>query len=68
MQRMKRMTTEKHRHRSWLRAVAEAAKEQGIPLPSFTGHAMGGARSLSAEGRTVHHVQTPACTGGSSRV
>ena len=54
MQRMKRMTTEKHRHRSWLRAVAEAAKEQGIPLPSFTGHAMGGARSLSArDGRFI---------------
>src|SRR5271157_345717 len=54
MQRMMRMMTEKHRHRSWLRAVAEAAKERGVPLPSFTGHAMGGARSLSAkDGRFI---------------
>ncbi len=54
MQRMMRMMTEKHKHRSWLRAVAEAAKERGVPLPSFTGHAMGGARSLSVkDGRFI---------------
>jgi hypothetical protein len=46
---MKKMTTETPRQRSWLRAIAEAAREQGVSLPSFTGHAMGAARSLSVE-------------------
>jgi hypothetical protein len=42
------------RQQSWLRAIAGAAKEQNLTLPSFTGHAMGGARTESAvDGRFV---------------
>lgn len=36
---------------SWLRAIAEAAKEQRVSLPAFTGHGMGSACSLSNAGR-----------------
>jgi hypothetical protein len=46
---MKKMTTESCRPQSWLRAIAEAAKEQGVLLPSFTGHAMGSAQSVPVE-------------------
>src|SRR5262245_29423751 len=47
-------TTEKPRQRAWLSAIAEAAKEQGIPLPPFTGHGMGSARSAKvADGRFI---------------
>ena len=42
------------RQQSWLRALAEAAKEQGVPLPSFTGHGMGSARSVKVgDGRFI---------------
>ncbi len=37
------------RRPSWLRAIAEAAKAQGVVLPPFTGHAMGAARSTMVE-------------------
>jgi hypothetical protein len=51
---MKKMTTEHPRQQSWLKAIAQAAKEQGVSLPSFTGHAMGSARSVSvADGRFI---------------
>ena len=54
MKRMKKMMTKAPRQQSWLRALAEVAKEQDVPLPSFTGHAMGGARSASVgDGRFV---------------
>jgi hypothetical protein len=42
--------TENLREQSWLRAIAEAAKVRGVSLPSFTGHAMGGARTARLEG------------------
>ena len=46
--------TDPLQQQSWLRALAEAAKEQGVSLPSFTGHAMGSARSVSsADGRFI---------------
>jgi hypothetical protein len=45
-----RKMTENPRQQSWLRAIAAAAKAEGVSLPSFTGHAMGGARSVSVEG------------------
>jgi hypothetical protein len=39
---------------SWLSVIAETAKAQGIPFPSFTGHAMGSARSVkTAQDRYV---------------
>jgi len=40
--------TENTRQPGWLRSIAQAAKEQGVPLPSFTGHSMGTARCHSA--------------------
>jgi hypothetical protein len=50
---MKKMTSNS-RQQSWLSAIAEAAKEQAVALPSFTGHAMGSARTASiANGRFV---------------
>lgn len=42
--------SERPRRPSWLRAVAEAARGEGVSLPPFTGHAMGGARSASVAG------------------
>jgi hypothetical protein len=51
---MKKMKTKSPRRPSWLKAIAEAARQQNLPLPSFTGHAMGGARTVSvADGRFV---------------
>jgi Zn-dependent peptidase ImmA (M78 family) len=51
---MKKMTTKTPRQQSWLRAIAEAAKEQDVPLPTFTGHTMGGVRSSGVgDGRFV---------------
>jgi hypothetical protein len=48
------MTTENPRQQSWLSTIAEAAKEQGFSLPSFTGHGMGSARSVKlADGRFI---------------
>jgi hypothetical protein len=50
---MKKTMTEK-RQPSWLRSITEAAKEQGVPLPPFTGHEMGHVRTEStASGRFV---------------
>src|SRR6516225_8639230 len=50
---MKTMT-ERPQQKAWLRALAETAKEQGISLPPFTGHGMGGARSAKgADGRFI---------------
>jgi len=50
---MKNMT-KTPRQQSWLKAVSEAAKAKGVVLPSFTGHAMGCARSASiGNGRFV---------------
>src|SRR5262249_9744382 len=51
---MKRTMSEKPRQTSWLSAIAEAAGEQGVAVPSFTGHGRGGARSVKPEdGRFV---------------
>jgi Zn-dependent peptidase ImmA (M78 family) len=47
---MKKMTTKPPRRQTWLKALAEVAKVQGVHLPSFTVHGMGGARSASVEG------------------
>ena len=43
------MMTKSPRAQSWLRALAEAAKVRGVSLPSFTGHAMGGARTCASK-------------------
>jgi Zn-dependent peptidase ImmA (M78 family) len=49
----KKTMTEK-RQSSWLSAIAEAAKEQRVQLPPFTGHEMGRVRTEStASGRFV---------------
>ena len=46
--------TERPQQRAWLSAIAEAAKEQGILLPPFTGHGMGSARSVKTrDGRFI---------------
>ena len=46
--------TETFKQPSWLRAIREAAEEQGIPLPAFTANGMGTARSTNtSEGRFV---------------
>ncbi len=45
-----RMMIKIPREQSWLRAFAEAAKVRGVSLPSFTGHAMGGAGTARVEG------------------
>jgi hypothetical protein len=47
---MKKTMSNPLRQQSWLPALAEAAKEQNLALPSFTGHAMGGARTVSVAG------------------
>ena len=47
------MMTENPQQQSWLRAIAHAAKEQGVSLPSFTKHGMGSARSVSCDGRFI---------------
>lgn len=48
------MTPKNTRPQSWLRVLAEAAREQGVPLPSFTQHGMGSARSVKVgNGRFV---------------
>jgi len=39
------MTTEKPKHQSWLTALAEAARQRGIALPTFAKEGMGIARS-----------------------
>jgi hypothetical protein len=45
---------EDQRQQTWLRAVAETAKEQNAALPPFTGHAMGNARTKNLDnGRFV---------------
>jgi hypothetical protein len=51
---MKKTMSKTLQQQSWLRALAEAARQQSLTLPPFTGHAMGGARTLSvADGRFV---------------
>ena len=51
---MKKTMTEKARQKAWLSAIAEAATEQGIFLPPFTGHGMGSARSVkTGDGRFI---------------
>ena len=65
MSRLKKMITEKPRHKSWLNAVVEAAKEEGSPLPSFTEQGMGSAstecisngRFITFKCRLVSQVQ-----------
>jgi hypothetical protein len=50
---VKKMTDES-RGLSWLRVIAEAAKEQGVALPPFGGRGMGTARSgRLADGRFI---------------
>lgn len=47
------MTNTPH-HPSWLKALAAAAAERGVPLPAFTAQGMGVVRSASvADGRFV---------------
>jgi hypothetical protein len=54
MQQTRTTMTNNPRQRSWLRAIAEAAQEQGVTLPRFTAHGMGSARSVTVEdGRFV---------------
>ncbi len=48
MPQMKKTMTETSKQPPWLRAILEAAKEQGVLLPAFTAHGMGSARSASA--------------------
>lgn len=46
--------TEFFKQQSWLKAITRVAKEQAVILPSFTGHGMGSARTVSvANGRFV---------------
>jgi hypothetical protein len=48
------MMTERLREKTWLTAIAEAAKEQGISLPPFHAQGMGNARSvILADGRYI---------------
>jgi hypothetical protein len=47
---MRKTMPETLRQPTWLRALAEAAKEQHLTLPPFTGHAMGGARTVTVAG------------------
>ena len=50
MKRMHKAVTQE----SWLKAIADAAREQHLALPPFTGGAMGTARSATvADGRFV---------------
>lgn len=46
---MKKMI-DKTGEKSWLKALADTARAEGVPLPGFTGHAMGCARTVG-EGR-----------------
>jgi hypothetical protein len=48
--RMKKTMIKTPRQRSWLRSLAEAAKEQNVALPPFTGRAMAAARTPSVGG------------------
>jgi hypothetical protein len=48
------MATKTPRPQSWLKAIAEAAKAQSVPLPRFTQHGMGNARTApTQDGRFI---------------